>query len=117
MWRIAARIHGAGLCRPAVGGVFGRGLATTAFVRAAATLPIVSNLEQPSIGTRSRHDLYVALGLAAGAGVLLAEADVAECAPKRKGGSSKAAAKPAAEPATKTEWSVAPLRARLSAES
>ena len=66
MWRLAARLGGVTVGRPlSVGGVLSSGLATPALLRATSvTLPSLANPQQA--GSRSRYDLQVALGLAAG---------------------------------------------------
>ena len=95
MWRIAARFGGVVCGRPLVGSVLGSGLAAPALIRATSvTVPSLINLQNVGPTTGSRYDLRVALGLAAGCGLLAAQPDATECMPKRK---AKAAAPTAAK--------------------
>jgi hypothetical protein len=89
MWRVAT-IARAAFGRPLMGTALSRGLVPPMLVKASAiTLPAVQKGESPFKGM----SLKVALGLAAGAGLLLGYEEPAECmAPKRKSGGNAAAA-------------------------
>ena len=70
MWRLASRLGGVTLARPlSIGSVLRGGLAAPALLRATSvTVPSLANLQQAGPASQnSRHDLRVALGLAAGA--------------------------------------------------
>ena len=97
MWR-AATIARAAFGRPLINTALSRGLVPPIIVHAAAiTSPIFSAVQQAESPFNGAKDLKVALGLAAGAGLLLGDVEQAECMPKRKnvGGGGKAAAAPA----------------------
>ena len=75
MWRGAVRFGGAAFVgRSCIGSVLHSGLAAPALVRAASFIvPSLASLQQFERKPRSRYDLRVALGLAAGAGVLVSQ--------------------------------------------
>ena len=115
MWRVAARFGAAAFARPCIGSVLasGSGWAAPALVRAASfSVPSLANLQQCDRTTRSRHDLRVALGLAAGVDMLAEQSDATECAPKKK---QKAAA-PAAAKKNKAGPALSAIEAALHLE-